>query len=257
MYVFENKLFPMSKEKKLNKKSINKVQQAIDKAIKKHSLIENGDRILIGVSGGVDSLVLLENLAHKRKHYNIDFKLSAVHINVENIPYSVNKEYLENFCSEFDVELIFFEKAIDIDETQITTNPCFICSWNRRKLLFNYAKENNFNKLALGHHKDDAIETFMMNLVYHGSISSLPAKLKMFDGRMHLIRPMIYLTKEQILAYSEVREYKPQLKTCSFDEQTSRRKMETIINEMKKFNPNVKDNIFRAMSNIYDEYLPE
>jgi len=246
----------MSKQKKLDKKSINKVQQAIDKAIKKHKLLKEGDKILIGISGGIDSLVLLENLAHKRRHYAIDFFIEAVHINIENIPYSVNRDFLQDFCNKFDVKLTFLDKKIEIDNDKTTTNPCFICSWNRRKLLFAYAKEHNFNKLALGHHKDDAVETFMMNLVYHGTISSLPVELKMFSGRMSLIRPMIYLTKNQITEYARIREYKPQIKTCSFDNKTSRRKMNSIIEEMQKFNPNVKHNIFKSMSNVFDEYLP-
>ena len=247
----------MSKEKKTDKKSINKVQQATEKAIKKYNLIEADDKILVGISGGIDSLVLLENLANKRKFYKFDFKIKAVHINVKNIPYSIEKEFIINFCNKLDVKIIFVEKEIEIDKTKLTTNPCFICSWNRRKLLFNYAKEHNYNKLALGHHKDDAIETFMMNIVYHGSISSLPASLSMFDGRMKLIRPMIYLNKEQITEFARIRGYKPQIKTCSFDKKTSRRKMESIFTEMEKFNPNVRENIFKAMSNIYEEYLPE
>ncbi len=247
----------MSKQIKLDRKTVNKVQQAIDKAVKSHNLIEKDDKILVGISGGLDSMVLLENLAHKRKHYNFHFEIEAVHINISNIPYIVDKKYMNDFCNQFDIKLTFFEKEIEIDSAKVTTNPCFICSWNRRKLLFNYAKQHNFNKLALGHHKDDAIETFLMNLVYHGSISSLPAKLKMFDGRMHLIRPMIYLTKEQITEYARVKNYKAQLKTCNFDSQTSRRKMESIIEEMQKFNPNVKTNIFKAMSNIFPEYLPK
>lgn len=247
----------MSKEKKLNKKLIGKVQQAMDKAIKKHNLIEPNDKILVGVSGGIDSLVLLENLANKKKYYDFDFELKAVHINVKNIPYSIEKEFITDFCHKLDVEIIFVEKEIKIDNSKLTTNPCFICSWNRRKLLFNYSKEHNYNKLALGHHKDDAIETFMMNLVYHGSISSLPASLTMFDGRMKLIRPMIYLKKEQITEFARIRNYKPQIKTCSFDKKTSRRKMESIFTEMEKFNPHVRENIFKAMSNIHDEYLPK
>lgn len=246
----------MSKEKKLNKKAVSKVQQSIDKAIKKHNLFSDNDKILIGLSGGIDSLVLLENLAHKKKHYNINFDIKAVHINIKNIPYNVNYKFLKYFCDRFMVDLEIFEKKIDINKQKINSNPCFICSWHRRKLLFNYAKEHNFNILALGHHKDDAVETFLMNIIFHASISSLPAKLKMFNGRMFLIRPMIYLTKEQILDYAKVKNYENELIKCLYDKKTSRRKIQSVIEEMQKFNSNVKENIFNSMSNIYDEYLP-
>ena len=246
----------MSKEKKNNKKIISKVQQATEKAIREHNMIEPKDKILVGVSGGIDSLVLLENLSKKRLFYNFKFEIKAVHINIENIPYTVEKEFLTNFCTKLNVEIIFVEKKIEIDNSKLTTNPCFICSWNRRKLLFDYAKEHNYNKLAFGHHKDDAVETFMMNLIFHGSISSLPASLSMFDGRMKLIRPMIYLKKEDITNFAKVRDYKTQIKTCHFDNKTSRRKMNSVVSEMEKFNPHVRENIFKAMSNIYEEYLP-
>jgi tRNA(Ile)-lysidine synthetase-like protein len=247
----------MSKEKILNKKVVNNVQQLIEKAIKKHNMIVENDNILIGVSGGIDSLVLLENLAYKKLYYKFNFNLKAVHIDINNIPYSVNKNFLIEFCDKLNVEIIFIDKNIEIDNSKITTNPCFICSWNRRKLLFNYAKEHNFNKLALGHHRDDALETFMMNMIYHGSISSLPASLKMFDGRMFLIRPMIYLNKEQILKYAEIKNHTIKIKTCEYEHFSTRKKVEEVYQTMEKFNSNAKSNVFKALSNIFDEYLPE
>ena len=247
----------MSKQKKLDKKKINTVQQAFDKAVKKHNLIENGDKILVGLSGGIDSLVLLDLLAIRKKYFPVDFELTAVHVDIENIPYSVDTEYLASFCQERDVKFIDFQKTIEIDSKKITTNPCFICSWNRRKLLFNYAKESGYNKLALGHHKDDAVETFMINLIYHGSISSLPVNLTMFGGRMQLVRPLMYLNKQQILDYAKIRGYEAKLKTCNFDPLTNRRKVWQVIELMKEFNPKADDMIFKAMSNIFEEYLPE
>ncbi len=245
------------KEKKAEKKNVNNVQQLTDKAIKKFEMIEQNDKVLVGISGGLDSLVLLELLSNKKKYYKFDFEIKALHINILNIPYQIRKDSLSDFCSNLGIELIYVEKEIEIDESKITTNPCFICSWNRRKELFNYSKQHNFNKLALGHHKDDAVETFLMNLVYHSSISSLPANLKMFEGRMHLIRPMIYLSKEDIEKYAKIRNITTEVKTCIYDKLTNRRKMLPLIEQMQKFNPYAKDNIFKAMSNIFDEYLPK
>lgn len=247
----------MSKEKKLVKKKINTVQQAFNKAVKKHNLIEKDDKILVGLSGGIDSLVLLDLMAIRRKYFDVDFRLKAAHVNIKNIPYSVDVDLLREFCDKRDVEFLYIDKEIEIDKEKITTNPCFICSWNRRKLLFNYARENKFNKLALGHHKDDAIETFLINLIYHGTISSLPVSLQMFSGRMNLIRPLMYLNKEQIIDFSNAKAYHAQLKTCTFDDKTNRRKIISVLEEMRKFNPYVDANIFKAMSEIYEEYLPK
>ncbi len=247
----------MSKEKKLAKKKINTVQQAFEKALKKHDLIKENDRVLVGLSGGIDSLVLLDLLAMRQKYFNVNFSLKAAHVNIKNIPYSVDVDFLKEFCEQREVEFLFIDKKIEIDKDKITTNPCFICSWNRRKLLFNYARENEFNKLALGHHKDDAIETFLINMIYHGTISSLPVSLKMFEGRMDLIRPLMYLNKQQILDFSQEKNYEARLKTCSFDDKTKRRKLTSVLEEMRKFNPYVDANIFKAMSNIYAEYLPD
>jgi tRNA(Ile)-lysidine synthase TilS/MesJ len=193
----------------------------------------------------------------RKKYFNINFDLSAAHINISNIPYDVDINFLEDFCKKRDVDFIYIEKKIHIDHSKITTNPCFICSWNRRKLLFNYTKEHNFNKLALGHHRDDAIETFLINLIYHATISSLPAKLSMFSGRLNLIRPLIYLTKNQISDFAEIKGYEAKLKTCSFDNASNRKKISYLLDEMRKFNPQVDNNIFKALSNVIDEYLPK
>lgn len=247
----------MSKKKKLAKKKVNTAQQAFEKAVKKNNLINSDDNVLVGLSGGIDSLVLLDLLANRKKNFDTVFNLKAVHVNITNIPYSVDSDFLRQFCEKRNVEFLFIDKEIAIDESKMSDNPCFICSWNRRKLLFNYARENNFNKLALGHHKDDAIETFLINLVYHGTISSLPVSLDMFSGRMKLVRPLMYLNKQQILDYSQVKGYEAKLKTCSFDNKTKRRKITSVLEEMRKFNPYVDANIFKAMSDIYDEYLPK
>lgn len=247
----------MSKNKKLEKKKINTVQQEFDRAIKKHNLIEEGDNILIGLSGGIDSLVMTELLSYRKKYFPVKFNLKAVFVNIENIPYKVNENFLAEFCNDRGIDFEVISKKIDIDQKQITTNPCFICSWNRRKILFDYTKQNNFNKLALGHHKEDAIETFLINLIYHGSISSLPVKLSMFSGRMHLIRPLMYLNKEQIKDFAELKNIYSKIKDCKFSSVTKRRKVEKIIDTMKEFNPQVENLLFKAMSKINEEYLPK
>jgi len=241
---------------KNDKRKVRKIQGVIDSAIEKHSMIEENDIILVGLSGGKDSFTLLDALSIRQKHYKTKFKLIAAHVNISNIPYSIDKEYIENFCKERDVEFIFQHEKIEIDKEKVKTNPCFICSWNRRKLLFNLSKDLNCTKIALGHHRDDAIETFLLNMMYHSSISSLPAKLKMFEGRIHLIRPMIYLSKDEINEYSILKQYPEQKLTCSYDHITKRGEMAMLLKGMEILNPHVRETLFKSMSNIYQEYLP-
>ena len=240
-----------SDEKKLFKKLCRKTGASI----REHSLLEEGDRLLLGLSGGKDSMILLEILADRIKAFPFKVDLYAVHIIPENIGYHVDKDYLNNFCEKLGIELIIKTIAPDIEKS--TKSPCFICSWERRKAIFNLTKELNCNKLAFGHHRDDAIQTFMMNLLYHGSISSLPYSLKMFDGRVHLVRPMLDIWEKDLQEYANFRNYSSVEKQCPFEELTRRSYTAELLQKMEDEYPKAKINIFKALDNIYEEYLPE
>lgn len=244
-------------DKKQAKKIIQRLQNITDLTIKKYNLIEPNDNIIVGVSGGLDSMVLLEILATKRKYYPFNFNLKAVYVQLENLPYKIKYQYLSDFCQNLNVDLEIVSKQITIKEELLKTNPCFICSWNRRKTLFEFTKDKTYNKIALGHHLDDALTTLFMNMVYHSSLSSLPYKLRMFQGRIHLIRPLLPLTKNQIEEYSLARNIAPIDKKCLYHNKTKREIIMQIINEIEKLHPNFKRNIFNSLSNIYHEYLPQ
>ena len=160
------------------------------KAIYDYELIEPGDRILVGVSGGKDSLALLEVLALRARDPKQNYMVVAAHIAVENVAYEVDGEYVRQFCEQLGVEFIHRTIATAVKED--SGKPvCFVCSWNRRKTLFGIAKEYGCNKLALGHHRDDAIESLLMSMMFNGTIASMPPKLAMFDRTFTLIRPFI------------------------------------------------------------------
>ena len=241
---------------KTDKREVTRIQQAIDKAIRMHDLLEEGDKITVGLSGGADSLVLLDTLAIRRKYFDVNYSLQAIHVNITNIPYSVDREYLENFCASRDVEFIWHDEEITIDKNKVRSNLCFICSWNRRRILFQLAEKTGANKLALGHHKDDALETMLMNMIFHGSISSLPFRLKMFDGALTLIRPLLFLEKKDVELYAKIKNIEARVKTCPYATKTHRTKVWSVLEEMQKLNPKAKDKLFDSMSNIYQEYLP-
>ncbi len=246
----------MAASTKKDKKTITKVQGSIDYIIKKYNLISPNDRIAIGLSGGADSLVLLENLARIKKYFFPTIELVAIHINLTNIPYKTNKTLLKNICNKLNIRLLYIEKEIPYNKEKIKNNPCFICSWNRRKILYKQTKIMKFNKLALGHNLNDNAQTFLLNLLYNNSISALPYKLRMFNGRLEIIRPLLELPEHIIREYAKIKNLEIPIKKCEYDQQNKRKELTEILDIMKKYVPNPEIKILKALKNIKLEYLP-
>lgn len=244
-----------NKEDDPNKRKIHKFYSKIAQAIKKYNLIQDGDRIMVGVSGGKDSMSLLAALVNRKKYSKERYEIIAVHIDVEDVPYSIDQEYIADFCKQNDINFIVEKINVDFEKDP-SKSHCFVCSWHRRKKLFELTDEHNCNKLALGHHLDDAVETLLINMCFHGSISSMPASLKMFNGRLELIRPLILLTNSEIRSFSSIMGFPSEKEVCPYDDKTKRNQAAEIVNEIeKRFKPGRKG-LFNSMSKIYTEYLP-
>ena len=233
-----------------------KLNKRVNKTIKEYGLINDGDRILIGLSGGKDSLALVEILGEKMKIFNPKFSLVAAHISVENIPYKSDIEYLKGFCERFNVP--FVHHTISFDEsTDKRKSPCFLCSWNRRKALFELAKVHNCNKIALGHHIDDVLETLLMNMVFQGAFGTMPPMTTMDKFDMKIIRPLAMNKEKEIVQLAEIREYKKQKKNCPHEKTSHRSDMKKLLAEFEKMNPEFRSSMWSAMENIQEEYLPK
>ncbi len=233
-----------------------KLMAKVNKTIERYHLIKNDDKILLGLSGGKDSLVLLKSLVWKKKHSSLDFSITAVYIDILSIPYNANLEYLISFCKKEEVEFIHEKIKDNIDIEGSSKNPCFLCSWDRRKHLFSLAKDKRFNKLALGHHLDDAVETLLMNMMYQANISALPPKLSMFKGALTVIRPLIETKESLIEEFAENQGFSPMIKTCPFEKKSSREFVRDILRQMEDKYDRSKNNIFISMSHINKNYLP-
>ncbi len=233
-----------------------KLMSKINKTIQKYKLIEEGDKVLVGLSGGKDSLVLLKSLAWKKKHSQIQFTVTAIYIDILNIPYNANIEYLNAFCNENEIEFIHEKVLDDVDLKNSNKNPCFLCSWDRRKHLFSIANKGSYQKLALGHHLDDAVETLLMNMIYQANISALPPSLKMFDGKLTIIRPLIETKESLIIDYAEKQNFQPMIKTCPFEKKSSREFVRGLLKQMDENYDRAKNNIYISMTHIENEYLP-
>lgn len=224
------------------------------KACADYGLIEEGDHILIGLSGGKDSLALVELLGRRAQIYVPRFRVTAIHVRMKEIAYESDTRYLEDFCRVHKVELII--KEASIGEVNGEKSHCFLCSWYRRKMLFDTAQELGCNKIALGHHKDDIVETLLMNLVNQGAFATIPPKLQMEKMPIALVRPLCLCEEADLRRYAELSGYEKQRKLCPFEKESTRSDMKEIVARLKALNPNALDSIWGAMTNIKAEYLP-
>ena len=234
-----------------------KITSRFHKACADYQLIADGDHILIGLSGGKDSLLLTELLGRRAQIYKPRFTVTALHVRVKERDYHTDLSYLESFCAEAKVPLIVRDTEIgEIPQSQIS-NPCFLCSWYRRKTLFNVAQELGCNKIAFGHHRDDVAQTLLMNLIFQGAFATMPPILQMDKMPLQLIRPLCLIDEADIIAYAAMRGYEKQTKLCPFEHVSSREKVKDLLTQIKTLNPEAIDSLFGAMTNIKTDYLPK
>lgn len=238
------------------KKLFKKICRKVGVTLRDHDMIHPDDHIILGVSGGKDSMVMLEVMAERKSALPFPVKLSAAHIHVKDVGFRAVSNEIESFCKNLGIQYI--EREISIEESEGKKKGiCFLCSWQRRKALFDLTLELQCNKLALGHHRNDAVETLLMNMIYHGSISALPYRLKMFDGRMELIRPMLEMDTNLLEDYARLKSYKTEGDKCSHESDNKREEIHMLINQISKIHGRGPYNIFHSMDKIFEEYLPQ
>jgi len=238
-----------------------KITSRFHKACADYGLIADGDHLLIGLSGGKDSLLLTELLGRRAKIYKPRFTVTALHVRVKERDYHTDLSYLESFCAEAGVPLIVRDVEIGPNpdpspKGREISNPCFLCSWYRRKTLFNVAQELGCNKIAFGHHRDDVAQTLLMNLIFQGAFATMPPILQMEKMPLHIIRPLCLVNEADIIRYAEMREYQKQTRLCPFEHVSSREKVKELLEQIKRLNPEAMDSIYGAMTNIKADYLP-
>jgi tRNA 2-thiocytidine biosynthesis protein TtcA len=230
------------------------IRSLMGKAIHQYGLIREGDRILVGVSGGKDSLTMLHLLHERAKRVPTRYELVPVHIDLGFNP--DRKKVLRDFCEARGL-------LLRVEETQIgkrahssenRENPCFLCSWERRKRIFSLAQKLRCSKIAFGHHKDDIIETLLLNIFYSAEISTMLPIQTLFKGTMTLIRPMALIEEKKIERFAREKALPFSPSGCPSSGMTKRREVKELIEAMEGKNRKVKGNIFRSLSNIKLDY---
>lgn len=224
---------------------MQKVLSTLRKSVEKYELIENGDRIAVGVSGGKDSLVMLKALADFKKFGLYDYDIVAVNIDI----YSGEESYdgLKRFCDELGVELVIEKTDIKkiVFDIRKEKNPCSLCAKMRRGALNTACNRLGCNKLALAHHKQDVITTFFMSLLYEGRLSTMLPKAFMSKAGVTLIRPL-YLTEESKIINAS--KNMPILKSkCPANDNSKRREISDFIRKLEHDFPDSKKRIEHAI----------
>ncbi len=231
------------------------INRFVGRALHKYDLLSAGDHIAVGLSGGKDSTSLLYILNEWRKKTPFEYRLSAIHIDLGFD--SSDAAGLEDYCHGLDVpyslERTDFGRLAHGPENK--ENPCFLCARLRRKRLFEMAHASGANKVALGHNKDDLIETLLLNIFYSGEISTMVPRQSFFGGLITVIRPLAMVEAEKLrvfakrLALPDVRNY------CPSAGNSRREEVREILAKLYQKNRKVRGNIFHAMSNVRRDYL--
>lgn len=223
-----------------------KLQKQMQDAIKEFSLIQQGDKILIGLSGGKDSLALLDLLGERMSRSNHFFSLEAIHVRMRNVDYKSDTCYLEEQAAQWNIPLHIVEQGFEPDRNEKRT-PCFLCSWNRRKVLFETAQKMGCNKVALGHHQDDILRTALMNITFNGTFSTMPVRISMRKFAMTIIRPMAKIQESDLKEWAIIRNYRPLDKVCPYDALSNRTNIGEVVNAMEKLNSEYRYNLWHAL----------
>ena len=220
----------------------------IRRAVDDYSMIEDGDKIAVGISGGKDSLTLLEVLSEMRRFYPKRYELVAITVDMGFKGSDFSQ--VEEFCRGINVEykIIPTDIAKIIFEVRQESNPCSLCAKMRRGALHAAAVECGCNKVALGHHYDDAVETFMMNLFFEGRLGCFSPVTYLSNRNITLIRPMLYATEKDVLYITGKRSLPVVTSLCPEDHATERENMKNLLSRLEKENKGFKHRIFKAMT---------
>lgn len=240
-------------------KLVKRLRRQVGQAIQDYGMIRAGDKVMVCLSGGKDSYTMLDILLLLKEAAPVEFELVAVNLDQKqpDFPEQVLPDYLKSRGVPFHIleqdTYSVVKRVIPEGKTM-----CSLCSRLRRGALYTYAAEQNFTKIALGHHRDDIVATFFLNLFHGSKLKAMPPKLKSDDGRNVVIRPLAYCRESDIAAYAQLRQF-PIIpcNLCGSQEQLQRKQVRRMLDEWEKSHPGRTENIFGALRNVAPSQLAD
>lgn len=229
--------------------TIERIKRKFHEGCANYHLLADGDRVLIGLSGGKDSLLLARLLADRSRLYSPKFSVEAVHVVMDNIPYAPELGYLQQYCDGLGLPLHILHTSFD-ESTDRRKTKCFLCSWNRRKTLFRYAEEHGFNKVALGHHQDDILTTWLMNVTFEGANDTMRPMVEMRNYPLSIVRPLCLVPEPWIREVAEAEGLVHQKTPCPYETRTRRTDMGQIFQQLEAMNPEARYSMWRALGEV-------
>ena len=246
-------------ELSIRKKFKKKIWSKFTKAVREYELVKEGDRIAVCISGGKDSMLMAKLFQELKRHNKFNFEVKFLVMDPGYSP--ENRKVIEENARKMKIPIQIFESNIFESVFEIEKSPCYICARMRRGYLYNFAQQMGCNKIALGHHYDDVIETILMGMLYSAQVQTMMPKLHStnFEG-MKLIRPMYLIREDDIKAWRDYNDlhfiqcackFTDTCTTCNNEENQSKRmEIKKLIAELKKTNPFVEGNIFKSVENV-------
>jgi tRNA 2-thiocytidine biosynthesis protein TtcA len=235
----------------------SQLSRALGRCVADFELIEPGDRVMVCVSGGKDSYTLLTLLERFRRRAPFDFELLAVHLDQGQPGYD-GRPLQDFLLAEGYPHRILREDTYSVVVSHVAEGKtyCSLCSRLRRGVLYSAAAELGCTKIALGHHRDDAIETLMLNFMYAGALASMPPKLRSRDGKNVVIRPLLYAHETVIARYAELMSFPIMpCDLCGSQEQLKRKQIKRLLGELERLAPQVRESMLAAMGNVKAAHL--
>ena len=234
-----------------------RLRREVSNAIRDFDMISENDRVMVCLSGGKDSYTMLDILLELKLRAPISFSLTAVNLDQKqpDFPEHILPEYLESLQVPYHIlEVDTYSVVTDVIEPGKTM--CGLCSRLRRGVLYSFARENGFNKIALGHHREDIIETLFLNMFHGGKLKAMPPKLKSDDGANVVIRPLAYCREADIEKYANLRGF-PIIpcNLCGSQDNLQRVKIKAMLKQWQHESPGRVENIFRSMQNVAPSQL--